>query len=171
MVDAVLRLPALARNLADPQFLGRAIFGLGVCAWRKARLAAAEAYFHEAQATAADLEYSVGADWGLGCVAFSRGDLAAAQDRFSQALETLDPTRHTYIAQSLNGLGMAAFERGDYSESADFLRRARRLASRSGGLFAEMAALLGQLRATLRIAVEGPATSQQFRLPTALLAR
>jgi tetratricopeptide (TPR) repeat protein/transcriptional regulator with XRE-family HTH domain len=116
-----------AERLGNQQFVGRALLGLGVCAWREARLDEADAQFRGAQTAVgrvADAEYTAGSSWGLGCVAFLRGDLHAAQLHFRHALETANIGQHLYLVALIwEELGKVACGRGDLEAAEEWFRQ------------------------------------------------
>ncbi len=113
----------LGRRLNDPQFVGRALLGLGVCDWREARLDQAEERFRAAQAAVgrvSDAEYTAGSGWGLGCVYYLRGDLKGAQSHLDQALETANLGQHPYfVALIWEELGKVACGQGNLEEAQE----------------------------------------------------
>jgi tetratricopeptide (TPR) repeat protein len=122
-----LRLLTLAERIGDQQYIGRAVFGLGVCAWRETRLDEAEAHVHSAQPLvdrAGDTEYVMGCAWLLGCVFVSRGEFDAAEAHFLQALEISKKARHLYfLGLFTEELGKAACGKGDFQSAEDWFRQ------------------------------------------------
>jgi tetratricopeptide (TPR) repeat protein/transcriptional regulator with XRE-family HTH domain len=122
-----LRLLTLAERIGDQQYIGRAVFGLGVCAWRETRLAEAEAHVHSAQPLvdrAGDTEYIMGCAWLLGCVFVSRGEFDAAEAHFLQALEISKKARHLYFLGLFNEeLGKVAGGKGDLQSAENWFRQ------------------------------------------------
>jgi transcriptional regulator with XRE-family HTH domain/tetratricopeptide (TPR) repeat protein len=116
-----------AERIGDQQYMGRAVFGLGVCAWREARLDEAEVHARSAQALvdrAGDTEYILGCAWLLGCVLVSRGEFDAAEVHFLQALEIMKKARHLYfLGLFTEELGKAACGKGDLQSAEDWFRQ------------------------------------------------